>query len=341
MLISKQDWDAHETSWDFEQNPLVALAQQSSETGIDIAGKSIHMSDMLSRFKDEWTAKFMQLHANEEELNKQFIDIYGLQDELTPDVPLDEITILQQGEKSIEGNKMVWHDDVIVKQLVSYAIGCIMGRYSIDHKGLILANQGDGIEEYHQLVPESRFEPDDDGIVPLMGENSPFSDNAVSRISEMVKVVFGSDSQTENLNYIEATLGKSLSDYLQKDFWKDHKKMYQKRPIYWLFASTKGAFQCMVYMHRMDAYVVGKVRIKYLLPYIEWLKAKIEELMVRQAELSSLERRQLRDYNKWLDECREYDVRLHEVANQQISIDLDDGVVVNYAKYGDVLAKLK
>lgn len=341
VLISKQDWDAHETSWDFEQNPLVALAQQSSETGIDIAGKSIHMSDMLSRFKDEWTAKFMQLHANEEELNKQFIDIYGLQDELTPDVPLDEITILQQGEKSIEGNKMVWHDDVIVKQLVSYAIGCIMGRYSIDHKGLILANQGDGIEEYHQLVPESRFEPDDDGIVPLMGENSPFSDNAVSRISEMVKVVFGSDSQTENLNYIEATLGKSLSDYLQKDFWKDHKKMYQKRPIYWLFASTKGAFQCMVYMHRMDAYVVGKVRIKYLLPYIEWLKAKIEELMVRQAELSSLERRQLRDYNKWLDECREYDVRLHEVANQQISIDLDDGVVINYAKYGDVLAKLK
>ena len=341
VLISKQDWDAHETSWDFEQNPLVALAQQSSETGIDIAGKSIHMSDMLSRFKDEWTAKFMQLHANEEELNKQFIDIYGLQDELTPDVPLDEITILQQGEKSIEGNKMVWHDDVIVKQLVSYAIGCIMGRYSIDHKGLILANQGDGIEEYHQLVPESRFEPDDDGIVPLMGENSPFSDNAVSRISEMVKVVFGSDRQTENLNYIEATLGKSLSDYLQKDFWKDHKKMYQKRPIYWLFASTKGAFQCMVYMHRMDAYVVGKVRIKYLLPYIEWLKVKIEELMVRQAELSSMERRQLRDYNKWLDECREYDVRLHEVANQQISIDLDDGVVVNYAKYGDVLAKLK
>ena len=104
----------------------------------------------------------MQLHANEEELNKQFIEIYGLQDELTPDVPLDEITILQQGEKSIEGNKMVWHDDVIVKQLVSYAIGCIMGRYSIDHKGLILANQGDGLEEYHQLVPESRFEPDDD-----------------------------------------------------------------------------------------------------------------------------------------------------------------------------------
>lgn len=307
VLISKQDWDAHETSWDFEQNPLVALAQQSSETGIDIAGKSIHISDMVARFKDEWTEKFMQLHANEVEINKQFIEIYGLQDELTPDVPFDEVTILQQGEKTIEDNKIVWHDDVIVKQFISYAIGCIMGRYSVNRKGLVLANQGDGIENYHLLVPDGRFEPDDDGIVPLMDENSPFCDNAVSRISDLVKTVFGNDTQAENLNYIEATLGKSLCDYMKKDFWKDHKKMYQKRPVYWLFASKKGAFQCLAYMHRMDAYIVGKVRLKYLLPYIEWLKAKIEDLMVRQAELSSLERRQLREYNKWLDECREYD----------------------------------
>lgn len=341
ISLSKQDWDAHETSWDFEQNPLVALAQQSSEIGIDIAGKSIHISDMVARFKDEWTEKFMQLHANEVEINKQFIEIYGLQDELTPDVPFDEVTILQQGEKTIEDNKIVWHDDVIVKQFISYAIGCIMGRYSVNRKGLVLANQGDGIENYHLLVPDGRFEPDDDGIVPLMDENSPFCDNAVSRISDLVKTVFGNDTQAENLNYIEATLGKSLCDYMKKDFWKDHKKMYQKRPVYWLFASKKGAFQCLAYMHRMDAYIVGKVRLKYLLPYIEWLKAKIEDLMVRQAELSSLERRQLREYNKWLDECREYDVRLHEVANQQICIDLDDGVVVNYTKYGDVLAKLK
>lgn len=299
------------------------------------------MSDMVEQFKDEWTEKFMRLHANEEQLNREFIGIYGLQDELAPDVPLDEVTILQQGEKTIEDNKMVWHDDVIVKQFVSYAIGCIMGRYSIDCKGLVLANQGDCKEKFHQLVPDSRFEPDDDGVVPLMDENSPFSDNVVSRISDLVKTVFGNGTQAENLNYIEATLGKSLYDYMKKDFWKDHKKMYQKRPIYWLFSSKKGVFQCLAYMHRMDAYIVGKVRLKYLLPYIEWLKAKIEDLMVRQAELSSLERRQLREYNKWLDECREYDVRLHEVANQQICIDLDDGVVVNYTKYGDVLAKLK
>lgn len=341
ISLSKQDWDAHETSWDFEKNPLVILAQRGLKSGTDIAGTSLRMSDMVEQFKDEWTEKFMRLHANEEQLNREFIGIYGLQDELAPDVPLDEVTILQQGEKTIEDNKMVWHDDVIVKQFVSYAIGCIMGRYSIDCKGLVLANQGDCKEKFHQLVPDSRFEPDDDGVVPLMDENSPFSDNVVSRISDLVKTVFGNGTQAENLNYIEATLGKSLYDYMKKDFWKDHKKMYQKRPIYWLFSSKKGVFQCLAYMHRMDAYIVGKVRLKYLLPYIEWLKAKIEDLMVRQAELSSLERRQLREYNKWLDECREYDVRLHEVANQQICIDLDDGVVVNYTKYGDVLAKLK
>ena len=117
--------------------------------------------------------------------------------------------------------------------------------------------------------------------------------------------------------------------------------MYQNRPIYWLFSSKKGAFSTLVYMHRMDAYTVGKVRTRYLLPYIEWLKGRIDALMARQSELSTLERRQLRDFNKQLEECREYDIRLHEVANKQTTIDLDDGVVVNYAKYGDVLAKLK
>ena len=236
---------------------------------------------------------------------------------------------------------IVWHDDVIIKQLISYAIGCMMGRYSIDKPGLILANQGDGVAQYNQIVPNSRFAIDDDGILPLMDDNSPFSDNAVSRLAAFVKTVFGADHLTENLNYMEQALGKSLNEYLQKDFWKDHKRMYQSRPIYWLFASKKGAFRALVYMHRMDAYTVGKVRNQYLLPYIEWLKQRIDELMARQAELSAQERKQLKDYGKSLDECREYDVRLHEVANQQISIDLDDGVVVNYAKYGDVLQKLK
>ncbi len=359
IFLSKYDWDSHETSWDFRRNPLweqqldtILFEMQergvmSEDDIIDNIGP-FHLPDLLQplevlveNYKAEWEDHFMQLHRNEEELNRQFIEIYGLQDELTPDVPLDEITILQQGEISIEDNQIVWHDDVIIKQFISYAVGCMMGRYSLYKPGLILANQGDDVARYKELVPNSRFAIDDDGIIPLMDDNSPFSDNAVGRLAEFVKVAFGADALTENLNYMEQALGKSLSEYLQKDFWKDHKKMYQSRPIYWLFASKKGAFRVLVYMHRMDAYTVGKVRNQYLLPYIEWLKQRIDELMARQAELSAIERKQLKDFGKSLEECREYDVRLHEVANKQISIDLDDGVVVNYAKYGDVLQKLK
>ncbi len=382
--ISKQDWDSHETSWDFQCNELLSVDYQTymdninnyienhyKETGerlcIDPAAPKLDsLAWRMGQYKQKWEYKFAQLHENEEDLNRQFISIYGLEDELSPDVPLNEITILQQGEIKItdqyalcDNDGMIftdsdgailttsgkthieWQDDVIIKQFISYAIGCMMGRYSLDKPGLILANQGDGVAQYNQLVPNSRFAIDDDGILPLMDDNSPFSDNAVSRMAEFVKTAFGADRLTQNLNYMEQALGKSLSDYLQKDFWKDHKRMYQNRPIYWLFASKKGAFRVLVYMHRMDAYTVGKVRNQYLLPYIEWLKQRIDELMARQAELSAPERKQLKDYGKSLEECREYDVRLHEVANLQISIDLDDGVLVNYAKYGDVLHKLK
>ena len=343
--ISRADWDAHETSWDFKTNELLRIATETDPIRASIEGEIVQqyysLRMLIDYYKAHWKHNFMQLHDNEEELNRQFISIYGLEDELTPDVPLDEITILQQGEITIADNKMQWHDDVIIKQFISYAIGCMMGRYSIDKPGLILANQGDGVAQYNQIVPNSRFAIDDDGILPLMDDNSPFSDNAASRLAAFVKTAFGADHLTENLNFMEQALGKSLNEYLQKDFWKDHKRMYQSRPIYWLFASKKGAFRALVYMHRMDAYTVGKVRNQYLLPYIEWLKQRIDELMARQAELSAQERKQLKDYGKSLDECREYDVRLHEVANQQISIDLDDGVVVNYAKYGDVLQKLK
>ena len=359
ISISKQDWDAHETSWDFETSPLLAvdaetytdninheIERHDKKTGehlcIDPAAPELDSLEWrMEQYKQKWEHLFMQLHANEEELNRLFIEIYGLQDELTPDVPLEEITILQQGEISIEDGRIVWHDDVVIKQLVSYAIGCIMGRYCLDKPGLILANQGDTLKEFAEIVPNPSFMPDDNGILPLMDERSPFPDNVVSQLQEWVKVAFGNDHQTENLNLIESALGKSLHDYMVKDFWKDHKKMYQNRPIYWLFSSKKGAFSTLVYMHRMDAYTVGKVRTRYLLPYIEWLKGRIDALMARQSELSTLERRQLRDFNKQLEECREYDIRLHEVANKQTTIDLDDGVVVNYAKYGDVLAKLK
>lgn len=334
ISISKSDWDAHETSWDFEENELVRLSKEQ--------GEGPHrLSDLMEAYQEHWTEQFLQLHANEEELNRQFIDIYGLQDELTPDVPLDEITILQQGEINIENGQIVWHDDVIVKQLISYAVGCMMGRYSLDRKGLILANQGDGLKEFETLVPNSRFAIDDDGIIPLMSVNNELTDHITLRFKTWLSIAFGEENFIDNLNFVERVLGKRLEDYFLKDFWKDHKKMYQNRPIYWLFSSKKGAFQCIVYMHRMNAYTAEKVRTQYLLPHIEWLMTKQAEMQANVANLSARERKELDNIGKQIDECREYHDRLHVVADKQIAFDLDDGVVVNYAKFGDVLAKLK
>lgn len=359
ISISKQDWDAHETSWDFEENELLAVDEQTyidninwmveqhfRDTGehicIDPAAPELGSLEWrVEQYKQKWTHLFLQLHDNEEQLNRQFIDIYGLQDELTPDVPLDEITILQQGEKSIDNGQIVWHDDVIVKQLISYAVGCMMGRYSLDRKGLILANQGDGQKEYEALVPNSRFAIDDDGIIPLMSVNNELTDHITLRFKTWLGIALGEENLMDNLNFVERALDKRLEDYFLKDFWKDHKKMYQNRPIYWLFSSKRGAFQCIVYMHRMNAYTADRVRTKYLLPHIEWLMTKQAEMQASAANLSTRERKELDNIGKQIDECREYHDRLHEVADQQIAFDLDDGVLVNYAKFGDVLAKLK
>ena len=339
ISISKSDWDSHETSWDFEANPLVALCNQYTQDGC--GATSYRLENFVKDFEAEWKEKFDQLHQNEEELNRQFIEIYGLQEELTPDVPKDEITILQQGEISIEANELVWHRDVLMKQLLSYAVGCMMGRYSIDKPGLILANQGDGIAQYNELVPNSRFEADDDGIIPLMSAQSDFADNATVRFKQWLAVAFGSEMLVDNLNFIEKCLGKSIDDYFVKDFWKDHKRMYQNRPIYWLFSSKKGAFQCLTYMHRMDAYTAERIRTKYLLPHIEWLIQKQCEMEANAANLNPRERKELDNISKQIEECREYHDRLHVIADKQIAFDLDDGVVVNYAKFGDVLAKIK
>lgn len=346
ISISKQDWDAHETSWDFQTNELIQLSIDGvGHIQATINEKTIQdyysIELLLTEYKTKWEDLFNRLHANEEELNRQFIEIYGLQDELTSDVPLNEITILQQGEISIEGDKLRWNDDVLMKQLISYAVGCMMGRYSIDRPGLILANQGDSQKEYEALVPNSRFAIDDDGIIPLMSANTEFTDNITLRFKTWLGITFGEESLMDNLNFIERSLGKRLDDYFVKDFWKDHKKMYQNRPIYWLFSSKKGSFQCIAYMHRMNAYTAEKIRTNYLLPHIEWLFNKQNEMQANAANLSTRERKELDSIGKQIEECREYHDRLHVVADQQIGFDLDDGVVVNYAKFGDVLAKLK
>lgn len=365
IYISKSDWNSHESSWDFETNPLLTInesthinkkiEQQNNEIGeyiyIDLATpKPDSLKWLVEQYKKKWEQMFSQLHENEEELNRQFIELYGLQDELTPDVPIDEITILQQGEISFVSSAkgedapkvMKWNDDVIIKQLISYAVGCMMGRYRLDKPGLHIAHPEPTAEE---IAPYSyhgrKYEIDDDGILPLMNSDCGFSDNAPLRMADFVRIAFGEETQVENLNYMEQCLGKTLEQYFVKDFWKDHKKMYQNRPIYWLFASKKGTFQVIAYMHRMNAYTVERIRAKYLLPFIEHLEQEIKKLDMRRAELTTKESKQLQTLQKQLDECREYHERLQVVAEQAISFDLDDGVVVNYAKFGDVLQKIK
>ena len=346
IFISRQDWDAHETSWDFQRNELLNV-------NAEFLREELHSDSIewcVEQYKKKWEQMFNQLHTNEEELNRQFIEIYGLQDELTPDVPIDEITILQQGEisfvPSAEGEEtpkvMKWNDDVIIKQLISYAVGCMMGRYRLDKPGLHIAHPKTTAEE---IAPYSyhgrKYEIDDDGILPLMNSDCGFSDNAPLRMADFVRIAFGEKTQVENLNYMEQCLGKTLEQYFVKDFWKDHKKTYQNRPIYWLFASKKGTFQVIAYMHRMNAYTVERIRAKYLLPFIEHLEQEIKKLDMRRAELTTKESKQLQSLQKQLDECREYHERLQVVAEQAISFDLDDGVVANYAKFGDVLQKIK
>lgn len=335
ISISKSDWDAHETSWDFQENELVRLNKEQGEG-------SHRLSDLMDAYREHWTEQFLQLHANEEELNRQFIEIYGLEDELTPDVPPEEITILQQGEICIENGQIVWQNDVIVKQLISYAVGCMLGRYCLDKLGLHIAYPEPTAEEIAPYTYNGKqWNIDEDGILPLMPSDTDFSDNATVMFKRWLVVAFGEDTLVDNLNCVEAALGKSLDDYFVKDFWKDHKKMYQNRPIYWLFSSKKGAFQCLAYMHRMNAYTAERIRTKYLLPHIEWLVQQQTEMETNAANLNARERKQLDSITRQIAECREYHDRLHTVADEQIAFDLDDGVVVNYAKFGDVLAKLK
>ncbi|MBR3711459.1 MAG: BREX-1 system adenine-specific DNA-methyltransferase PglX, partial [Bacteroidales bacterium] len=359
LTLSKEDWDAHETSWDFQENELIRLFKQGLGTirvGFENAPKNnfVALDLLVEEYKAYWMDKFNQLHHNEEELNRQFIEIYGLQDELSPNVPYDEVTILQQGEimfipapGSENCKTPIWCEDNVIQQLISYAVGCYMGRYRLDRPGLHIAHPNPTAEELQPYEvsclasrsPES-FIIDEDAIIPILPRDCGFPDNMLRRITNFIEQVFGSNNLVANLNYIESALGKSLEDYLSKDFWKDHVKRYQKRPIYWLFSSKKGAFKAIAYMHRMDAFTVATIRNHYLLPYINTLETRIDALRVRQAELTTPERRNLERLTKDLDDCREYDLRLHQVADRQITIDLDDGVVRNYALFGDVLSKL-
>ena len=371
--ISKLDWDAHETSWDFQFNEILALdsAEKYADTIheiyegtgllVDLAAPQLNsLAWRVGIYKAKWEDKFHRLHANEEELNRQFIEIYGLQDELTPDVPLNEITILQKGEISIEDNEIVWHEDVIIKQLISYLVGCFMGRYSVDKPGLIIASHHQDLNDLGVKVDgidngaPGRLLIDDDGIVPILN-GEYFSDDMTVRIEQAIKVLFGEDTFQENLRYIDAKLGKPLREYLFKDFFSDHidGKMYQKRPIYWLFSSKmgdkrkKGHFKALVYMHRIEPDTLSKLHADYVVPYIDKIEQQQQEAedQTLRDDLSQAQRNKARkaadELSEQLREVKDFEQILVQMASQRISIDLDDGVRKNYPKFYPLVEPIK
>ncbi|MEA1901186.1 MAG: BREX-1 system adenine-specific DNA-methyltransferase PglX, partial [Thermodesulfobacteriota bacterium] len=328
--ISREEWDSRETSWDFTINEL--LRHKTTN----------RIEDAYNNYCTYWKDQFSKLHTNEEELNRIFIDIYDLADELTPDVPLKDITILKD-ESEIKDGELVFKKEMLVKQFISYSVGCMFGRYSPDREGLILANQGETIDDFREKVPDASFMPDEDNIIPIL-EDEYFTDDIVGRFKEFLKATFGAESLAENLEFIAGALSKSkkgsvlpekvIRDYFLKSFFKDHVKTYKKRPIYWLFTSGKGrGFNALVYMHRYNRETLAKMRTDYLLE----LEAKLDARIGMLGDESAAEKGRL---GKQIEELAAYDEVLHNKSLEYIDIDLDDGVKVNYAKFEGLVGKI-
>jgi type II restriction/modification system DNA methylase subunit YeeA len=361
ISISKIDWNNFETSWGFRKHPL--LKHKNSSNTIEQAFKN---------FDEFLNTQFLKLKANEEEINKLFIEIYGLQDELTPDVEDKDVTVHRiyntkdDIPESMKGSNYVLTREDVIKSFVSYAVGCMFGRYSIDVEGLIYAG-GDfknkwkcenGQWKVRKIVKDDKgkiventwidatFVPDMDNVLPITSDEY-FEDDIVSRFIEFLKVTFSEDTLEENLDYIADTLGRKSSEtarqairrYFLKEFYKDHVKVYRKKPIYWLFDSGKqDGFKALIYMHRYDEFTVARVRTDYLHKLQKSYEAEIKRLdIIIDSNVSQREKTNARKKKeqilKQMEECLQYDQVIAHVANQRIKIDLDDGVKVNYAKF--------
>ncbi|MGL5778770.1 BREX-1 system adenine-specific DNA-methyltransferase PglX, partial [Cetobacterium sp.] len=351
IQISKQEWDSRETSWDFEKLGL-------------IEGNSL--KEGYEQYCEYWKDQFFKMHSNEEELNRMFIEIYGLEDEMDEKVELTDITLLKKEANIVDG-ELVFNKEELMKQFLSYAVGCIMGRYSVDKPGLIIANSDDVMkvennkivikskeEEVRHEITNPRFIPDAYGIVPVLREDS-FENDIVSRVIEFVKAVYGEDTLQENLNFIAEGLGKKSSEdakdvirkYFIKDFYKDHLQRYKKRPIYWMMNSgKKDAFSTLIYLHRYEENSIGRVRADYLLPYQEILdnqRAYYERLSSDENTTPKDKKdadKRLKELDAELKELKDYANEVKHIADQKISLDLDDGVKVNYEKFGKILSKM-
>ena len=332
--ISTLDWNSKEISNHFKKSGLINTKFFSIEESYDL-------------YQQFWKTKLFQLHKNEENLNRQIIDIYGLNDELTPYISLKDITILKE-ETSIEEGQLIFDAKEVFSQFLSYSVGCMFGRYSLDKEGLILANQVETLKDYLEKLALSEdklsFTPDDDNIIPIL-DDEWFEDDIVGRFNDFLKASFGEDNFHKNLAFVEEQIG-DIRKYFVKTFYNDHIKRYKKRPIYWMFSSPKGHFNVMVYMHRYTPDTIHNILNNYLREFIEKLKSRKEHLAQIQVSGSATEQtkaiKEIDNLDKMLFDCQEYEREiLYKLATERIEIDLDDGVLVNYNKFGKALKEVK
>ena len=397
VRITKDDWDSYETSWDFQQLPLLQVSNVRSS-----------LKEAYEQLREQWIEMTLRMQELEEENNRIFIEAYGLEDELTPDVPLKEITLtcnpyyrygvsegieeeedVAYSEASIRSSSTLNQALIVkarltldegimngtrqarktfplrkdlegrlladtMKELISYAVGCMFGRYSLDKPGLILANQGEGLEDYLKKVTgdevtESatyRWIPDADNVIPIL-DGEWFIDDIVARFKEFLKVSFGAEKFSENLSFLEEAIGKPIRTYFLKDFYTDHVKRYKKRPIYWLFSSPKGSFNALIYMHRYNADTVSIILNGYLREYIHKLRAKSSQLehQLNTVALSEREkmltRRDIEHLEEVIMELEDWERKvILPLAEKRIEIDLDDGVKVNYIKFSGAVRNI-
>ncbi len=334
ISIMKLEWDSHETSWDFNKNELILLKQDG------------YLKTSYVNYCKIWQERFLQIHKSEEKINQIILDVYDLTREFTSTIPYNDITILRQETIINENNKLQFKKDEILKQFNSYSVGCIFGRYSLDECGLILANQGETLQDFLIQVPNPIFMPDQDNIIPVL-EGEWFTDDIVGRFKVFLKAAFGKEHFEENLKYIEDTIGKDIRKYFVKDFYNDHIKRYKKRPIYWMFSSPKGHFKALIYMHRYQPDLCSKMLNDYLQAFISKLEAakQTQTMLSLREDISAREKtlaiKEIDKYEVILKDCREYEKTLFTIATQKISIDLDDSVKVNYQKFKEVLVPIK
>lgn len=342
--LAKDDWNSFETSLGFTGSPLLARNQSFG-----------NLQSSFVELRQYWQLSTSEMISLESENNRLFVSAYGLTDELTTEVIRDEITLTCNphyrygGDKSEQELEDLLRADTM-REFISYAVGCMFGRYSLDKPGLILANQGETLEDYLRQVPEPRFTPDTDNVIPLL-DGDWFSDDITGRFREFLRVTFGDEHYDENLRFIETALGKKgkplpIRDFFLKEFYTDHVKRYKKRPIYWLFSSPKGSFNALIYLHRYRSDTVSIV-----LQYLRDFRSKLVSERDHQTQVSistsasqgekTKALKRIEELKKILVELDDYERdTLYPLATHQVVLDLDDGVKVNYAKLGAALKKI-